>query len=64
MGSSKIPLRIPDWIGGIQLRIGGSWPPGFTWGAKDKMFSDSLLLTASVVSMFIFLFYDSMNKEI
>lgn len=62
MGSSKIPLRIPDWIGGIQLRIGGSWPPGFTWGAKEKMFSDSVF--ASVVSMFIFLFYDSMNKEI
>ena len=56
MGSSKIPLRIPDWIGGIQLRIGGSWPPGFTWGAKNKMFSDSLLLTASVGSSSFFSF--------
>lgn len=64
MGSSKILLRIPDWIGGIQLGIGGSWLPVFTWGTKDKMFSDSLLLTASVGSMLIFLFYESMNKQI
>ena len=64
MGSSKISCRIPDWTGGIPLGIGGIWPPVFTWGTEGKMCSGSLLLTASVGSMFTFLVHDFMNKKI
>ena len=63
-GSSEFPLRILDWIGGTPLGIGGIWPPIFTCGTKEKMFFDSLLLTASVGSMFTFLVYDFMNIQI
>ena len=63
-GSSEIPLRILDWISGTPLGTGGIWPPIFTCGTKEKMFFDSLLLTASVGSMFTFLVYDFMNIKI
>ena len=64
VGSSEIPLRILDWISGTPLGTGGIWPPIFTCGTKEKMFFDSLLLTASVGSMFTFLVYDFMNIQI
>ena len=57
VGSSEIPLR-------ILLGIGGIWPPIFTCGTKENIFFDSLLLTASVGSMFTFLVYDFMNIQI